>query len=565
MKDMKISARLVLGFGLMGALIAALGGVALREGSRLETGFDVVVRQDMPRMEMINGIGEQLSKIAIDQRDALLVQTPEEYQQARQRLRAARQEIGELMQQIEAAVRDPKGHALYEAIAAQRSRYIAGQDELFAMIDKGNEGSARDYLNKNLRPMLASYMQAVDALKAFQKEGLGGSVEAAHVGVQSLQASVWTAVIMALVIGVLLALWIIHAITRPLRRAVSVTQAVAGGDLTVQVDAHGRSETAQLLHALRQMLDGLRQVVGQVRDGSGSVASASGQIAQANMDLSARTEEQASALEQTAASMEQLNSAVRQNADNADQANQLARSASEVAERGGTAVGEAVQTMQGISESSRKIAEIIQVIDAIAFQTNILALNAAVEAARAGEQGRGFAVVASEVRTLAGRSAEAAKEIKALITDSVQRVASGTAQVNAAGETMKEVVRAIHRVAALMGEISAASREQSQGVGQVGEAVTQMDQVTQQNASLVEEMAAAASSLESQAQALVKAVQAFRLDESQRVVAVSPAADPSADRVVRLGRKPGARGFLGRPRPFEPATLAPVESRLRVQ
>ena len=565
MKDMKISARLVLGFGLMGALIAALGGVALREGSRLETGFDVVVRQDMPRMEMINGIGEQLSKIAIDQRDALLVQTPEEYQQARQRLRAARQEIGELMQQIEAAVRDPKGHALYEAIAAQRSRYIAGQDELFAMIDKGNEGSARDYLNKNLRPMLASYMQAVDALKAFQKEGLGGSVEAAHVGVQSLQASVWTAVIMALVIGVLLALWIIHAITRPLRRAVSVTQAVAGGDLTVQVDAHGRSETAQLLHALRQMLDGLRQVVGQVRDGSGSVASASGQIAQANMDLSARTEEQASALEQTAASMEQLNSAVRQNADNADQANQLARSASEVAERGGTAVGEAVQTMQGISESSRKIAEIIQVIDAIAFQTNILALNAAVEAARAGEQGRGFAVVASEVRTLAGRSAEAAKEIKALITDSVQRVASGTAQVNAAGETMKEVVRAIHRVAALMGEISAASREQSQGVGQVGEAVSQMDQVTQQNASLVEEMAAAASSLESQAQALVKAVQAFRLDESQRVVAVSPAADPSADRVVRLGRKPGARGFLGRPRPFEPATLAPVESRLRVQ
>jgi|GEM_PF-554471 len=554
MKDMKISTRLMLGFALMCALMLALGAVALWEGGKLESGFGVVVEQDMPRLEMISGIDEQLSEIAIDQRDALLVQTPEGYQQAKQRLLEARNKIRELMQRLKTSLIDPRGRALHEAIAAQRVKYIAGQDEFFALMDKGNGGSARDYLDSDLRPLLASYMKAVAELKDFQKELLGRSVDAAHQSARSLQTSVWAAAAIALVLAIILALWIIRAITNPLRRAVSVAQAVAEGDLTVQVDARGKSETAQLLHALGQMLESLRRVVGQVRDGSGSVASASGQIAQANMDLSSRTEEQASALEETAASMEQLNSTVRQNADNAQQANQLARSASEVAERGGSAVGEAVNTMQGISESSRKIADIIQVIDSIAFQTNILALNAAVEAARAGEQGRGFAVVASEVRALAGRSAEAAREIKALITDSVQRIESGTAQVNSAGETMQEVVQAIHRVTDLMGEISAASHEQSQGVGQVGEAVSQMDQVTQQNASLVEEMAAAAASLEGQAQELVKAVQTFKLDES-RALAQPPA---QTHKEVRLAKAtpPKSLARKAEPRPEPKATPA---------
>jgi len=291
--------------------------------------------------------------------------------------------------------------------------------------------------------------------------------------------------------------------------AADITQRIADGDLSVAI-AIAHPGQPSLLHALAVMRDKFASIVNQVRQGSEGVATASAEIAQGNNDLSARTESQASALQQTAASMEQLSATVRQNADNAHHANQLAQTASSTAVQGGEVVGQVVNTMKGINESSRKIADIIGVIDGIAFQTNILALNAAVEAARAGEQGRGFAVVAAEVRSLAGRSAAAAKEIKTLISDSVSRVEQGSALVDQAGSTMSEVVSSIHRVTEIMRDISAASSEQSQGVSQVGEAVTQMDQVTQQNAALVEEMAAAASSLKSQAQALVQVVAVFK-------------------------------------------------------
>ncbi|SDM64836.1 methyl-accepting chemotaxis protein [Oryzisolibacter propanilivorax] len=321
----------------------------------------------------------------------------------------------------------------------------------------------------------------------------------------------------ALLLGVLYSVF--AQVAASMQRAVQLAERVAQGDLTQSVQAQGSDEVAQLLGALGRMQAALTQVVTTVRHGADGVATASAEIAQGNQDLSARTESQASALQQTAASMEQLSSTVRQNADNARQANQLAQGASGVATRGGQVVSEVVQTMQGISGSSRRIADIIQVIDSIAFQTNILALNAAVEAARAGEQGRGFAVVAGEVRSLAQRSADAAREIKQLIGDSVQRVETGTQLVDRAGSTMQEVVGSIRRVTDLMGEISAASSEQSAGVSQVGEAVVQMDQATQQNAALVEEMAAAASSLRSQAQELVQAVAVFRLDSGQATVA----------------------------------------------
>ena len=283
------------------------------------------------------------------------------------------------------------------------------------------------------------------------------------------------------------------------------------GDLSGQVETRGRDEIGELLQALDAMQTSLIEVVSKVRQGSDSVANASAEIAQGNSDMSARTESQASALEQTAASMEELNGAVKQNADSAREANQLAMNAATVAVKGGTVVGQVVETMKGINESSRKISDIIGVIDGIAFQTNILALNAAVEAARAGERGRGFAVVASEVRSLAGRSADAAKEIKSLINASVDRVEHGTALVDQAGATMTELVDAIRRVTTIMGEISTASSEQALGVSQVGEAVSHMDEVTQQNAALVEEMAAAASSLKNQASDLVDAVSVFKL------------------------------------------------------
>ena len=315
-----------------------------------------------------------------------------------------------------------------------------------------------------------------------------------------------------------------RGITRPINQAVEVARGVAAGDLGLQFEAQGNDETAQLLIALKEMQSNLATVVSNVRQSSESVAAASAEIAQGNNDLSARTEEQASALEETAASMEQLSSTVRQNADNARQANQLALSASSVAVKGGEVVGQVVTTMKGINASSKKIADIIAVIDGIAFQTNILALNAAVEAARAGEQGRGFAVVASEVRSLAGRSADAAKEIKGLIVASVERVEQGSALVDQAGATMTEVVSSIKRLTDIMGEVSAASTEQSAGVAQVGEAVAQMDQTTQQNAALVEESAAAAESLRGQAQQLVQAVAVFKLRSGCETYAAAPIA-----------------------------------------
>ena len=318
-------------------------------------------------------------------------------------------------------------------------------------------------------------------------------------------------VVVAIAIGSAIGVLLIRAISRPLNQAVDVAREVASGNLTQHIEAHGKSETGLLLGALRDMQDSLVSVVSTVRQGSEGVASASSEIAQGNNDLSARTEQQASALEETAASMEELSATVKQNADAAKQANQLASTASTVAIRGGQVVGKVVETMKGINESSRKIADIISVIDGIAFQTNILALNAAVEAARAGEQGRGFAVVASEVRSLAGRSAEAAKEIKSLIGASVERVEQGSLLVDQAGTTMTEVVNAIQRVTDIMAEISAASSEQAMGVEQVGEAVVQMDQATQHNAALVEQMAAAASSLKVLAGDQVRAVSVFQL------------------------------------------------------
>jgi len=310
--------------------------------------------------------------------------------------------------------------------------------------------------------------------------------------------------------SLLLSMVFIKSITTPVHEAVAVARAVADGNLRVEVPVRGSNELGQLMQSLLDMRDHLEKVVSTVMHGSENLATASAEIAQGNNDLSDRTEQQAAALEQTAASMSELGSTVGQNADSARQANQLAQTASTVAVRGGEVVGQVVSTMKDINESSRRIADIISVIDGIAFQTNILALNAAVEAARAGEQGRGFAVVASEVRSLAGRSAEAAKEIKTLINTSVERVDHGTALVDQAGSTMSEVVAAIRRVTDIMGEIASASSEQSLGVSQVGDAVRQMDQVTQQNAALVEQMAAAASSLRSQAQDLVRSVEVFK-------------------------------------------------------
>jgi methyl-accepting chemotaxis protein len=380
----------------------------------------------------------------------------------------------------------------------------------------------------------------MDLQVAMSKEDIGNATKT-----NSSTTTIITIVTLAaLLLAGVLAVLITRSVTHPIAEAVQFAQTIAEGDLTAQMSHESHDELGKLIKALESMQANLVKVVRNVRQGSEGVATASSEIAEGNHDLSARTEQQASALEQTSASMEELGSTVKQNADSARSANQLAMRASTVAIEGGEVVGQVVETMKGINESSRKISDIISVIDGIAFQTNILALNAAVEAARAGEQGRGFAVVASEVRSLAGRSAEAAKEIKSLINASVERVEQGTALVDKAGATMTEVVSSIQRVTDIMGEISAASNEQALGVSQVGEAVSHMDQATQQNAALVEQMAAAASSLKSQADDLVHVVDAFKLGDNQATASTAHSRAP-----LRSPASPKAR--------VQPAIKAP--------
>jgi methyl-accepting chemotaxis protein len=428
---------------------------------------------------------------------------------------------------IEELVQSDKGKAMLATIAAARTAYSGKLAEI-RDLHRGGEPNVPTMVDNDLRPLADKYLQSLDALRSFMAAQLDESQRETSAMASASQMLLGTGAVVAIVLGALVAVLVTRSIVKPVQQGRLAAEKIADGDLTQVLDTRATDETGQLLHALATMQGKLASIVSNVRRNAEGVATASAEIAHGNNDLSARTEQQASALEQTSASMEQLGSTVRQNADNARQANQLAMSASTVAAQGGDVVAQVVQTMKGINDSSRRIADIISVIDGIAFQTNILALNAAVEAARAGDQGRGFAVVASEVRNLAGRSADAAKEIKELIGTSVERVEAGSALVDRAGTTMTEVVQAIRRVTDIMGEISAASSEQSTGVAQVGEAITQMDQATQQNAALVEESAAAADSLRTQAAQLVEAMSVFHTGTGSSAAARSRMQDASA-------------------------------------
>jgi methyl-accepting chemotaxis protein-2 (aspartate sensor receptor) len=364
-------------------------------------------------------------------------------------------------------------------------------------------------------PRSAAFVDAIDEFSKYIKASQTETADQAKDNLNMALIAVAVAVALAIILMIVARIVFGRMVVRPLVEAGQHFDKIANGDLTQRVDIRSHNEIGMLYGALKRMQESLTRTVSLVRRGVDEINVGSREISAGNTDLSSRTEQQAASLEETAASMEELASTVKQNADNARQANQLAASASDVAERGGSAVAEVVNTMQGISGSSRKISEIVSVIDGIAFQTNILALNAAVEAARAGEQGKGFAVVAGEVRSLAQRSAQAAKEIKSLIEDSVSKVGAGSQQVERAGSTMQEIVASVKRVTDIMGEISAASEEQSSGIDQVNRAVSQMDEVTQQNAALVEEAAAAAGSLQEQAQRLAEAVSVFKINEGQ--------------------------------------------------
>ncbi len=442
------------------------------------------------------------------------------------------------------------------ADVARLQKDIAGllKEALGQAVAFNTEGAGKTITGK-IDPLNQQVLAQIDKLVESEQAASASILDTTISAGKRLQLILFAISAAAMAIGAVCAWQITRSITNPLRSAVAIAKKVAAGDLGSHVEVTGGDEISEVLRALKEMNDSLVRTVGAVRSSTETIAIASREIASGNADLSARTETQAGALEETASSMEELTGTVKQNADNARQATQLVVSASEVAARGGDVVGQVVATMGSIKESSGKIVDIIGVIDGIAFQTNILALNAAVEAARAGEQGRGFAVVASEVRNLAQRSAGAAKEIKALIADSVEKVDAGGKLVDIAGNTMEEIVASVKRVADIMGEITAASQEQRAGIEEVDRAIGQMDGMTQQNAALVEQAAAAAESLSRQAQQLSEAMSVFRLESGMAPTSAEPApAQP--ERVTRLPVRPATKtGALSRPSPERAKTL----------
>jgi methyl-accepting chemotaxis protein-1 (serine sensor receptor) len=529
--NMTVRAKLGAAFGALAILVLLVAGISWKALSDANNAFDNYVTGINARGDMAQAVRSAVDRRAIAARNLVLVTTPDAIAEEKAEVLKAHQDVKERLDKLKAMIAgaddtSEQARTLVGEIEAIEAKYGPVALAIVDLALKNQRAEAIAKMNEECRPLLAALIGKTREYAHVTDERAQQMMDesAARFAMQRklLLAACAVAFLAATAAGVL--------ITRSLTRALGAepaalgdaAQRVASGDLSPvpgAAAAHGDS----VLASLATMQANLAEIVGQVRGASDSIATGSTQIATGNTDLSQRTEEQASALQQTAATMEQLGTTVRHNADNANQANQLAVGASQVAVKGGEVVNQVVGTMKGINDSSRKIVDIIGVIDSIAFQTNILALNAAVEAARAGEQGRGFAVVASEVRSLAQRSAQAAKEIKTLITDSVTQVEQGSALVDQAGHTMQEIVDSICRVTDIMGEISAASREQSTGVGSLGQSVAQMDQVTQQNAALVEESAAAAQSLQLQAQQLVQAVAVFRLPARDGTALDAPA------------------------------------------
>ncbi len=515
--NLKIGTRLFAGFAALLALLLGIALLGLHNMARLQTGLEHVTEVNNTGIHLASEMRMDVADRMIALRNIALLTSPEELQAEVKRIDkdAARyadneRKLGELFA-ADGARADQK--ALLEKVQTLARDIQPLIDKAVGFGLQHQQEAAIRALLDDVRPLQFQWVATLAELVALEEKINDDDKVAGEQAYASARNTVYALTALALLAGFVIARITSRSITKPLAEAVAIARTVAGGDLRTRIDVRSTDETGQLLEALRAMSDSLGGIVAQVRGGTETMAAASTEIATGNLDLSSRTEQQAGALEETASSMEQLAAAVSNNAGSARQAADMARAARDVAARGGAAVGEVVRTMEAIDASSRKIVDIISVIDGIAFQTNILALNAAVEAARAGEQGRGFAVVASEVRHLAQRSASAAQEVKALITDSVGQVEQGSLLVGRAGATMGEVVASVERVTAIVGEISTATQEQEAGIAQVNQAVIEMDNVTQQNAALVEEAAAAAASLQDQAAELAGLVSVFRLPE----------------------------------------------------
>ncbi|WP_295986853.1 methyl-accepting chemotaxis protein, partial [uncultured Variovorax sp.] len=479
LKNLKIGTRLGLGFAALLILMAAIAATGMMRLASVGAANEDMMQRALVK-ERLAAQWSVLLGPAVANSFAMVKATDPKSIAYFEKARADKSVlINPVQKKLEEMLTSPEEKKLYSAIAEPRSVVLTVIGDINKLKAEGKDEEATVMADTQFASALAVYEEAVAKLAAYQRDRIDDLAKGIDNDHETGQKLLMALSLVALVLGALLSWRLTVGIVRPLGHAVEVAETVAAGDLSSNITVDSRDETGKLMHALREMNASLAKVVGEVRTGTETIATASAQIASGNQDLSSRTEEQASSLEQTAASMEELTSTVKQNADNARQANQLAVSASEVAVKGGSVVSQVVDTMGSINASSKKIVDIIGVIDGIAFQTNILALNAAVEAARAGEQGRGFAVVASEVRSLAQRSAAAAKEIKTLIGDSVEKVEEGSKQVEEAGRTMEQIVGSVKRVTDIMGEITAASQEQTSGIEQINQAITQMDQVTQ--------------------------------------------------------------------------------------
>jgi methyl-accepting chemotaxis protein len=527
--NIKIGKRLGLGFSLILAMTLVIAAVGAMRMTEVANATKAMMAVPLAKERLITD-WYSLNFASIRRTAAIVKSTdPALGAYFKEDSAASVKKAAELLKQIEPLIAASGAEKdLFAKILEQRKAYSASRDGAVKAKAAGNEEEAARLLDKEFTPASKLYQDLLQDLVTMQRASMDATANAIDDNAVDSTKLMLILAACALLAGAVLSWQLTRGIVRPIRDAVSVAETVASGDLTHRIDASGQDETGALLRALRHMNDSLVGIVSQVRGSTDTIATGSREISAGNLDLSNRTEQQASALEETAASMEELTTTVRQNADNARQANQLAIAASEVAVQGGAVVGQVVTTMGAINDSAKRIVDIIGVIDGIAFQTNILALNAAVEAARAGEQGRGFAVVASEVRNLAQRSAAAAKEIKELITASVNNVDAGAKLVDQAGSTMEQVVGSIRRVTDIMAEITSASQEQTGGIEQVNTAIGQMDQVTQQNAALVEEAAAAASSMQDQAGKLAEVVSVFKLDRAHSVAPTSAAPAPAA-------------------------------------
>jgi methyl-accepting chemotaxis protein len=510
LQDLKIGTRLSIGFAALIALSLLAGGLGIQRIVAVRTIADRLGSDDAELMVDAQGWLRAIEANTARTWVVFFASDPAVVEKVKQEMKdTSAAQTGRVKRMSVLAEADPEMKRVIDEIARDRDIYQSLRNALVKRQEAGE--NVHDEVVAKVFPAAATLLSAVNRLVEYQDHRMKATEAAADAAASEGVMALCAGCALALAAGLWFAVMLTRSVVKPVREAQALAQAIAAGDLTQDVRSGARDEIGQLTQSMGAMVRSLREIVGAVRSSSESIATGSSEIATGNADLSQRTEEQAANLQQTAASMEQLSSTVNNNAATAQEAERLAGSASDIALQGGSAMGQVVHTMEAISAASRKISDIIGVIDGIAFQTNILALNAAVEAARAGEQGRGFAVVAGEVRLLAQRSAEAAREIKSLITDSVEKVETGSRQVDAAGRTMSDIVAQVKRVNDLIGEISNATQEQKQGIGLVSGAVSQLDQVTQQNAALVEQSAAAADSLSQQTKRLVDAVSQFKL------------------------------------------------------